>query len=184
MYKVDDFAYTVLAQQIQSVSGVGQVIIAGQQDFAVRVLRQSRRAGRARHRHRGSPRRASPPPPPTRPRARWRAACSRSRSTPTTSCSARRATATSSLPSATARRSRSATSPTWSTAPCMPRTGAWYNGKKAEVLLIFRRARRQHHQDRRPGRGLPQLLTFAAEVDACRPDIGPLAGDAMRRSPT
>ena len=37
MYKVDDFAYTVLAQQIQSVSGVGQVIIAGQQDFAVRV---------------------------------------------------------------------------------------------------------------------------------------------------
>jgi hydrophobe/amphiphile efflux-1 (HAE1) family protein len=37
IYKVDDFAYTILAQQIQSVSGVGQVAIAGQQDFAVRI---------------------------------------------------------------------------------------------------------------------------------------------------
>ncbi|HEY6715457.1 MAG TPA: efflux RND transporter permease subunit, partial [Reyranella sp.] len=37
IYKVDDFAYSILAQQIQSVSGVGQVAIAGQQDFAVRV---------------------------------------------------------------------------------------------------------------------------------------------------
>jgi multidrug efflux pump subunit AcrB len=116
MYKVDDFAYTVLAQQIQSVSGVGQVIIAGQQDFAVRV--RANPAALAAHGiglEEVAP--PSPPPPPTRPRARSRAASSRSRSTPTTSCSARRATATSSLPSATARRSRSATSPTWSTAP-------------------------------------------------------------------
>ena len=37
IYKVDDFAYTILAQQIQSVPGVGQVAIAGQQDFAVRI---------------------------------------------------------------------------------------------------------------------------------------------------
>ncbi len=37
IYKVDDFAYTVLAQKISSVSGVGQVTIAGQQDFAVRI---------------------------------------------------------------------------------------------------------------------------------------------------
>jgi hydrophobe/amphiphile efflux-1 (HAE1) family protein len=37
IYKVDDFAYTVLAQKISSVAGVGQVTIAGQQDFAVRI---------------------------------------------------------------------------------------------------------------------------------------------------
>jgi multidrug efflux pump subunit AcrB len=37
IYKVDDFAYTILAQQIQSAPGVGQVAIAGQQDFAVRI---------------------------------------------------------------------------------------------------------------------------------------------------
>ncbi|MEA2805097.1 MAG: hypothetical protein QOE49_5192 [Rhodospirillaceae bacterium] len=37
IYKVDDYAYTVLAQRISSVSGVAQVTVAGQQDFAVRI---------------------------------------------------------------------------------------------------------------------------------------------------
>jgi hydrophobe/amphiphile efflux-1 (HAE1) family protein len=37
LYKVDDYAYTVLAQKISAVPGVAQVAIAGQQDFAVRI---------------------------------------------------------------------------------------------------------------------------------------------------
>jgi multidrug efflux pump subunit AcrB len=37
IYKVDDYAYTILAQKISAVSGVSQVLVAGQQDFAVRV---------------------------------------------------------------------------------------------------------------------------------------------------
>ena len=37
IYKVDDYAYTILAQKISAVSGVSQVVVAGQQDFAVRV---------------------------------------------------------------------------------------------------------------------------------------------------
>ncbi len=37
IYKVDDYAYTILAQKISAVTGVSQVLVAGQQDFAVRV---------------------------------------------------------------------------------------------------------------------------------------------------
>jgi hydrophobe/amphiphile efflux-1 (HAE1) family protein len=37
IYKVDDYAYTILAQKISAVAGVSQVLVAGQQDFAVRV---------------------------------------------------------------------------------------------------------------------------------------------------
>jgi hydrophobe/amphiphile efflux-1 (HAE1) family protein len=37
IYKVDDYAYTILAQKISAVPGVSQVLVAGQQDFAVRV---------------------------------------------------------------------------------------------------------------------------------------------------
>jgi hydrophobe/amphiphile efflux-1 (HAE1) family protein len=37
MYKVDDYAFIVLAQKLSSVSGVSQVYVAGQQDYAVRV---------------------------------------------------------------------------------------------------------------------------------------------------
>src|SRR5262245_9591210 len=37
IYKVDDYAFIVLAQKISSVAGVSQVLVAGQQDFAVRV---------------------------------------------------------------------------------------------------------------------------------------------------
>ncbi len=37
LYKVDDYAYTVLAQKLASAPGVGQVVVAGQQDFAVRI---------------------------------------------------------------------------------------------------------------------------------------------------
>ncbi|HYM04017.1 MAG TPA: efflux RND transporter permease subunit, partial [Stellaceae bacterium] len=37
IYKVDDYAELILAQKISAISGVGQVDIAGQQRFAVRV---------------------------------------------------------------------------------------------------------------------------------------------------
>jgi hydrophobe/amphiphile efflux-1 (HAE1) family protein len=37
IYKVDDYAFVVLAQKLSAVSGVSQVLVAGQQDFAVRV---------------------------------------------------------------------------------------------------------------------------------------------------
>src|SRR5690242_9747560 len=37
IYKVDDYAYTILAQKISAIAGVSQVLVAGQQDFAVRV---------------------------------------------------------------------------------------------------------------------------------------------------
>jgi hydrophobe/amphiphile efflux-1 (HAE1) family protein len=37
IYKVDDYAFTILAQKISAVAGVSQVLVAGQQDFAVRV---------------------------------------------------------------------------------------------------------------------------------------------------
>ena len=37
IYKVDEYAFTILAQKISAVTGVSQVLVAGQQDFAVRV---------------------------------------------------------------------------------------------------------------------------------------------------
>ena len=37
IYKVDDYAFVILAQKISAVSGVSQVLVAGQQDFAVQV---------------------------------------------------------------------------------------------------------------------------------------------------
>jgi hydrophobe/amphiphile efflux-1 (HAE1) family protein len=37
LYKVDDYAFVILAQKISAVQGVSQVLVAGQQDFAVRI---------------------------------------------------------------------------------------------------------------------------------------------------
>src|SRR5262252_6734112 len=37
IYRVDDYAYTILAQKLSAVSGVSQVDIAGQQQYAVHV---------------------------------------------------------------------------------------------------------------------------------------------------
>jgi hydrophobe/amphiphile efflux-1 (HAE1) family protein len=37
LYKVDDYAFVILAQKISAVEGVAQVLVAGQQDYAVRV---------------------------------------------------------------------------------------------------------------------------------------------------
>src|SRR5215813_12664230 len=37
IYRVDDYAYTILAQKLSAVSGVSEVDIAGQQQYAVHV---------------------------------------------------------------------------------------------------------------------------------------------------
>src|SRR5271156_3904766 len=37
LYKVDDYAFVILAQKISAVVGVSQVLVAGQQDYAVRI---------------------------------------------------------------------------------------------------------------------------------------------------
>jgi hydrophobe/amphiphile efflux-1 (HAE1) family protein len=37
MYKVDNYAFVILAQKLSAVSGVSQVVVAGQQDYAVQV---------------------------------------------------------------------------------------------------------------------------------------------------
>src|SRR5262249_59384889 len=37
IYRVDDYAYTVLAQKLSTISGVSEVDIAGQQQYAVHV---------------------------------------------------------------------------------------------------------------------------------------------------
>ncbi len=37
IYKVDDYAYTILAQKLSTVSGVSQVIVAGQQQYAAHI---------------------------------------------------------------------------------------------------------------------------------------------------
>ena len=37
VYKVDEYAFVILAQKISAVTGVSQVLVAGQQDFAVRI---------------------------------------------------------------------------------------------------------------------------------------------------
>src|SRR5215469_13296833 len=37
IYKVDDYAFVILAQKLSAVEGVSQVLVAGQQDYAVRI---------------------------------------------------------------------------------------------------------------------------------------------------
>jgi hydrophobe/amphiphile efflux-1 (HAE1) family protein len=37
LYRVDDYAFVILAQKLSAVAGVSQVLVAGQQDYAVRV---------------------------------------------------------------------------------------------------------------------------------------------------
>src|SRR5260370_3655586 len=37
IYKVDDYAFTILAQKISAVTDVAQVLVAGQPEFALRV---------------------------------------------------------------------------------------------------------------------------------------------------
>ncbi len=36
-YKVDNYAYTILAQKLSQVAGVSQVLVAGQQSYAAHI---------------------------------------------------------------------------------------------------------------------------------------------------
>ena len=137
MYKVDDFAYTVLAQQIQSVSGVGQVIIAGQQDFAVRV--RANPAALAAHGIGLEEVRA----------AIATATTNQAKGTLESRFQSLTLDANDQLFGAAGYRDIIVAFRNGAPVKIrdiadvvdgarMPRTGAWYNGKKAEVLLIFR----------------------------------------------
>ncbi len=53
LYKVDDYAFVILAQKLSAVDGVSQVLVAGQQDYAVRVQVNPAALAVARHRLRG-----------------------------------------------------------------------------------------------------------------------------------
>ena len=137
MYKVDDFAYTVLAQQIQSVSGVGQVIIAGQQDFAVRI--RANPAALAAHGIGLEEVRA----------AIATATTNQAKGTLESRFQSLTLDANDQLFGAAGYRDIIVAFRNGAPVKIrdiadvvdgarMPRTGAWYNGKKAEVLLIFR----------------------------------------------
>ena len=137
MYKVDDFAYTVLAQQIQSVSGVGQVIIAGQQDFAVRV--RANPAALAAHGIGLEEVRA----------AIATATTNQAKGTLESRFQSLTLDANDQLFGAAGYRDIIVAFRNGAPVKIrdiadvvdgarMPRTGAWYNGKKAEVLLVFR----------------------------------------------
>ena len=58
IYKVDDYAYTILAQKLSTVPGVSQVDIGGAAEIRGARAGQSRRARLARHRARGRAQRA------------------------------------------------------------------------------------------------------------------------------
>ena len=136
--EVDDFADTVLAQQISQITGVAQVIIGGEQKPAIRVQvdpakLQTRgltledvRGVLGDRQHRTPPRAAST--------ARSRA----SPSTPTTSSRRPRTTTTSSSPTATARRSACATSAMRSTARGRQHRGADGRHSRSVILLVFK----------------------------------------------
>ena len=138
IYKVDDYAFTILAQKISAVTGVSQVLVAGQQDYRRARPGQSRRRSprtasaledvRTAHRQRHAS---------TSPRAISRTPTSRlTLDTNDQLFNADGLPATSSSPTATARRSSCRTSASVIDATKSPRTGAWFNGKRSELLLI------------------------------------------------
>ena len=177
IYKVDDFAYTVLAQQIQSAPGVGQV---------------------------ASPASRTSPSASAPTRRRWRRTASASRRSARAIATATTNQAKGTLESRYQSLTLDANDQLFGAsgyrdiivafrngAPVkirdiadvvdgarMPRSGAWYNGKKAEMLLVFRQPGANTTRIVDQVRAMmPQLQILAAEVDACRPDIRPLAGD-------
>ena len=82
---VDDYADTILAQQISQITGVAQVSIGGEQKPAMRVqVDPAKLADQGPH-ARGRARRARLRPPPTPPKARSTAQRQASPSPPTTS---------------------------------------------------------------------------------------------------
>ncbi len=103
-------------------------------------------------------------------------------STPTTSSSMPRAIATSSSPIATARRSSCSDVANVIDATKAPRNGAWFNGKRGELLLVYPPARRQHRRGGRQHQGDDAAAArLGAAVGPCRSGVGPLAVDPRLR---
>ena len=93
LYKVDDYANTILAQKLSTGAGVGQVLVFGQQLYAARVQVNPAALAAARHRPRRRAQRAGRARPSTSRRAKSKTSTSRSRSTPTISSSTPRRSA-------------------------------------------------------------------------------------------
>ena len=178
LYKVDDYAF--VDPGAEALGGDRRVAGAGRRPAGLRRARagQSGGARRARHRARGrahGARRRDRQPGQGQPRERPSVGHARHQRP---AVQRRRPTRTSSSPTATARRSSCRTSATSIDATKSPRTGAWYNGKRAELLLIYRQ----------PGANTVEIVDRVKAHDAaparldpaeraCRPDVRPLAVD-------
>ena len=186
IYKVDDYAYTILAQKISTVTGVSQVRVSGQQHYAVHVqvnpaalaargigLEDVRTAlaNATRQPGQGQPRER----PPVDHARHQRPAVQR-----------RRPTATSSSPIATARRCAPGRRRRDRRHAESPRTGAWFNGKRGRAAADPAPARRQHHRGRRHAsrRMMPRLLALDPAVGPGRSGVRPLAVDPRRGATT
>jgi hydrophobe/amphiphile efflux-1 (HAE1) family protein len=157
LYKIDDYAFTVLAQKISAISGVAQVTIGGQQDFAVRIRADP--AALASHGISMEDIR----------KGIAAATINQAKGTIEGKAQALILDANDQLFEASGY--RDVIVAFRNGAPVrirdiaevidgarLPRTGAWYNGKKAEVLLIFRQ----------PGANITKIVD---QVRATMPDI-------------
>ena len=135
---VDDYADTILAQQMSQIDGVAQVSIGGEQKPAVQRADRSRQARRQESDARGPSRRDRRGHDATPPRARSIATIAASPSPPTTNSPRLTTMTTSSSPIATALRSGSRTSGEAVDGPENLYTGAWDNNKRAVLLVVFK----------------------------------------------
>ena len=140
VYRIDDYAYTILAQKLSTRAGR----VGSRASSARSPMRRASRSTRRRSPRAASASRTSAPRSSAATRqpaeGQYRGAHQSSRSTPTTSCSTPPASATSSSPTATARRCGSGMSATSSTR-CRTRASApGSSDKPAEGLAIQREA--------------------------------------------
>ena len=183
IYQLDTYANTILAQSLSTVSGVGQVDIAGQQLPAIHV-QVDPQALAAHGLSLAQVQSALSAATLDAPKGNLKARISSSRSIPTTSCSTPPNSATSFWPTKTARRSPSKTLATSSTPRSIPRTGAWFDGKRAELLLIKREVRRQHRPGGGSGQGNVAHALAAIPRGTRRPCQRPIARTSARRCAT
>ena len=164
VYRVDDYAYTILAQKLSTHAAASRKSrIFGQKPYAVHV-QVNPAALAARGIGLEDVRTALATATVNRPKGNLKARTRSSRSTPTTRFSTPRRSATSSSPSATARRSGSSDIADVVDAVQNERIGAWFDDKPAEGLAIQREAGRQHDRARRYGQG----ADAAARRNRCR----------------
>ena len=178
IYKVDDYAFT--DPGAEDLGGDRRVPGAGGRPAGLRRARPGqpgRRSPRTASRSRTcAPR--SPTPRSTRPRATSRTPTSRSPSTPTTSSSMPRPTSNIIVAYRNGAPVKLQDIGQVIDATKSPRNGAWFNGKRAELLLIFRQpgANTVEIVDRIKAM-MPRLLASVPHGGACRPDVRPLAVD-------